>query len=580
MSLRKITLEHTFYSLIFFTAVFLRLLNLGAFPLSDQEAGWALLAQQFSQASLDRNAYVGSQPAYLFLTGISFLLFNTSNFLARFWPAFMGSTLVLTPFLFRKKLGRETALILACALALDPGLIAISRQAGSSMLALSFTALALGFCMHRKALPTGIFAGLALLSGQAIWHAILVGLIGWAIFKNKLRTVASEDSSAPQPFSLKLILLTCLATMIVCSTFFCRYPQGITGWANSLTEFITITGQPAEISGWRLLVTTWVYQPLAWLFALAAIIRTVHRWIVSKIQPGIETIILIACALLSISFTLIYPRHAPGDLVWFIYLLWTIAAWELSKWLEFKENPVISFIQAGLVFLFGAMFWNTLSSVSQLPPQAGVPWALLQALVLTGILGLAGLSAILVAYTWSWSISRSGLAAGAIAISIVYSLAAIWSAAQIRPNSAAELWNPGATIAQTDLLIDTIHDLSVWQTGMQNNIDIVATVDTPAMRWLLRDFINVRYLPEAPTAYQPTVLITSFTQDNPSLSIAYRGQDFPWQIQPGWAGALPDSVIPWLTSRKAAEQKTWLILWARTDLFLGEQLSNQPNLNE
>ncbi len=209
---------------------------------------------------------------------------------------------------------------------------------------------------------------------------------------------------------------------------------------------------------------------------------------------------------------------------------------EISQWLEFKEKPVISAIQAAMILVFGAMFWNTITSVFQVPPQEGVPWVLLQALVITGIIGLAGLSAILISYTWTWSISRSGLVAGAIITGLIYTLAVLWSATQIRPNSAVELWNSEPTIAQTKLFMKTIQDLSTRKTGRNNDIDVVVTLDTPAMRWLLRDFDHVGFMPQIPTNYQPSLIITPATQESPALSAAYRGQDFPGKfIQDGLA---------------------------------------------
>lgn len=580
MNLRKITNEQIFYSLAFLLAIFLRFLNLGAFPLSDQEANWALQAQQISQLTPSREAAIGSQPAYIFLTGMSFILFNTSNFMARFWPALSGALLVLAPFLFREKLGKKAALILAWVLAIDPGLVIVSRQAGGPMMALGFVALAVGFWENRKAVLAGIFGALALLSGPAILSAISIWLLGWLVLRRSSKARDDQVGHIRQIEGGRLVLLAGLATFIIIGTFFFRYPQGISGWTDSVTEFLAGISQPAGLSSWRMLVTSWVYQPLAWLFALIAIFHTLYRWLQLKIKPSFETIALMVYAGLALAFVLIYPKRTTSDLVWFSVLLWTIAALELSEWLELSENPVISWLQAAMIFLFSAMFWNTLLSIYQVAPQPGVQWALLQAMVIIGILGLASLSAILVSYTWTWSVSRSGIAIGVVLSSIVYAVAVLWSAAQIRPNSPAELWNSGGTIAQTSLLMGSIQDLSNWETGLPNEIEIVATVDTPAMRWLLRDFNHVQYMSQIPSANLPALIITPSTQESPALSAAYRGQDFPWQLHPAWSGSLPDDFIQWLTFRRAAEQKDWVILWARTDLFQGGQIPVQSEQNE
>ena len=89
---QKLTLEIVLYSLAFLLALFLRLLNLGAAPLSDQEAGWALQALQIARpetAAASQGS--GAQPAYVILTGLTFIFLGANDFLARFWPALAGA---------------------------------------------------------------------------------------------------------------------------------------------------------------------------------------------------------------------------------------------------------------------------------------------------------------------------------------------------------------------------------------------------------------------------------------------------------------------------------------------------------
>lgn len=576
MNPRKITNEQFLYLLAFLLAILLRLVNLGAFPLSDQEASWALQAEQISQIDPEQFDSIFSQPAYIFLTGISFFLFDSSNFLARFWPALIGSTLVISAYLLRNKLGRKTALILAWGLAMDPGMVAVSRQAGGPMMALGLAFLAISLWEIRKPVLAGIAAGLAMLSGPAIMSGILIGILGWLSVK-RFQTDHDQEM-LPKHISSekKLTIVAALITLFSFGTFFFIYPQGISGWASSITDFLGSVSQPWEVSRWKMFVTSWVYQPLAWIFAIIAVADMVIQWRFSKAKPSQLRISLVIFTALALAIIFILPNHTTSDLIWVSIFIWAFAATELSKWLKLENHITVSILQASLVFIFSAMFWNTLVSVFQVTPQADIPLALLQTLVLTGIAGLAGLSAILIGYTWSWPVSRSGLVIGSLVTGLVYAFATLWSATQIRPNSPAEFWNPGNTIAQTDLLENTIRDLSLWQTGMPETIDIAVTADTPAVRWLLRDYQNVQFLSQVPTSNMPALILTPSSQESPTLSSAYRGQDFPWQMAPGWSGPLPDDFIKWLTFRQANEQKTWVVLWARVDLFPGEQLSSIP----
>ena len=178
MDIRKINLEHALYLAAFLLALAVRFVNLGAMALPDAEANWALQALQLAHSGPLKASFAwGPQPGYLILTGLTFALFGAENGLARLWPALVGSLLVLMPFFFRRDLGKPAALILAFGLALDPGLAAVSRQAGGSMLALTFVLLALGAWRIRQPLLAGVCAALALLGGPSI----LLGVLGLAL---------------------------------------------------------------------------------------------------------------------------------------------------------------------------------------------------------------------------------------------------------------------------------------------------------------------------------------------------------------------------------------------------------------
>ncbi len=151
------------YVAAFLLALALRLIRLGTWTLTDTEAQWALQALGVAQGL---HPALGSQPAYVLLTSIIFFFYGSgTNFLARFVPALAGSFLVFVPLLFQERLKPRPGLILAFFLAFDPGLVALSRQAGSSILAVTFLLFAWGFWQRKQSRLAGVFAALALLSG-------------------------------------------------------------------------------------------------------------------------------------------------------------------------------------------------------------------------------------------------------------------------------------------------------------------------------------------------------------------------------------------------------------------------------
>jgi hypothetical protein len=232
---RPLTLEHAFYALALAIGLGLRFLNLGATPLSDFEADWALQALQITRGL---HPVIGANPGYVHLTAVLFAIFGGTNFLARFWPALAGCLLVLVPWALRERLGRVTALILAFGLAIDPGLVGLSRQAGGPMLAVASIVLTLlAWNQSRRALA-GVLAGLALLSGPAAWYGLLGLGLAWAFTSRIQRAAAGRDSASPaaRPANwedFRPALIWGLGTVLVLGSLLAFSPQGLVGIVSS-----------------------------------------------------------------------------------------------------------------------------------------------------------------------------------------------------------------------------------------------------------------------------------------------------------------------------------------------------------
>jgi hypothetical protein len=183
----------------------LRFFRLGASPLTDFEANWALQAWDLVQG---KAPVIGPQPAYVILTAGLFSLFSGLNALARLLPAFAGSLLVLLPLLLKRfSVGslrlKRAGLLLAFFLAIDPALVSLSRVAGSPMVAISFSLLTLGLVVDCKPKLAGILGALALLSGPALLEGLLGLGLAWLavrLFENS-GWLNPPDEDAPELIS-------------------------------------------------------------------------------------------------------------------------------------------------------------------------------------------------------------------------------------------------------------------------------------------------------------------------------------------------------------------------------------------
>jgi hypothetical protein len=566
-TVRKITLEDCLYGAVFILALSIRLLNLGETPLSDFEAAWAI---QSWKAVAGESIEIGANPGYFILTTLVFYLFEAGNALARFWPAILGSLLVLSPYGFRRTLGRKASMVMAFGLTLDPGMLALSRLAGGPMMAVGFSSLMLVLIFAGNPIWAGIFGGLALISGPSVFFGILILLVtfGVAHFAKVLPkrgdTETLKESVIPNGLTsgqVKNSLIFGSLTILLAGSLFGRYPAGLGAWGVSLASFFQGWTHPTGVPVLQPILALVFYQPLALVFAVVAAVR---GWINKDIRSRLLSIWVIA----ALVFAVIYPRRQVYDVIWAVLPLWSLAALEIVRYLSVPENLAAAFGQAVIVFVLGVLFWL----VSLSPLASNLTWLILLIVPL-----LVVLTTFLVGMGWSWKAARSGSIWGFCLVFGSYILATAFGPLLRNSNDPRELWTPLPGIEQAILLESTLKELGLIQNGREDWIQIVSLDDSASLRWLLRDFSDVTYVTRLDPKVLSTVIITPEDGSDLSQTMAYRGQDFLWTSHPGWAGALPPQWWQWATKRQAPVQFESLVLWARSDLFPEESVDSGSN---
>lgn len=561
MRLNRITIEHTLYGVALALALALRLMSLGAAPLVESEAVWA--NQSLALARGETLSTLAPQPGYLIVTAGLFSLFGSSEAAARLWAAVIGSLLVLAPLTVRPLLGIPSALVLAYGLALDPGLVAASRQAGSLMPGMVFTLFtgALWFSKHRSA--AGIAAGLALLSGPAVLPGLL-GILAAALL------LGIPGRFLVQVREIRAAAIPAIAIFVLVGTAFFQIPAGLTAAFSAILAYLAGWVTPSGTPVFQPLAALAFYTPVAVVFGMAAVVRLVlewRGWSQARDGAGLKVrLLLVVWFGVALLLTLVYPARQNVDLVWALVPLWALAATEISPRLPRPGASVISLVQAVIVFFLAALFVYTLAALRVLAP--GDTQSTLRLVVLLGILALGGLTGVLFALGWSYEASKNGLAWGSGAALFVLMIAGLWGSTQVRPGMPQELWTPGDGPGQAALFSNTLEYLAEIQSGDRRYAEIISTVDEATLRWSLRDY-TVAYSPDLPPSGLPSLVITGQGDASPRLSAAYRGQDFVWSVSAGWDGPLPADFIRWFVYRQAPVQEHSVILWARSDIFPG-----------
>src|SRR5215204_4024185 len=264
MNSSRLKNEGWLYGLAFLIALGFRLIQLGASPLTDSEGA---LAMQALRVSLGQNPLLGPEPIYVLLTSVLFAVIESTNFLARLVPALAGSVLVFAPFFFREKLKPRPALILAFLFAIDPGLVSLSRLAGGTILAVTFTLFAAGMWTYgRRLIPAGIFAGFALLSGTSLWAGLLTIGLTWVFMQGLQARTMTRESQAPDSqipndeaptstYQMRPALLALILTLIFAGTLFFLAPNGLSAWVSSLPAYLIGWITPSAVTPGRILFT-------------------------------------------------------------------------------------------------------------------------------------------------------------------------------------------------------------------------------------------------------------------------------------------------------------------------------------
>lgn len=566
---RRFTSIQALFWLAFLIALVIRLIDLGSQPLTDLESKWALQAAGIAQGS---KPLLGGQPAYLLLTAFNFFIFGTSNFMTRFWPAVVGAGLVLAPAGFQKQLGRKAAILLAFFLVFDPGLLAVSRMAGSQMMAAGFTGLCLAAWYTRRYELAGFLGGVALLCGPAVWF----GGLGFGLMllihkytkRRNAEPVAKNEIDASHPElipdhgknNLRTTVVWGAASLLLVGTMGFLVPNGLSAWAGSIAEFIAGWGTPGIVPLWSLPVTLLVYLPLGLILGLIGLVRGIF-----KRDQVAKTLGILAGVFFFLA--LVYPAHKTGDLIWMLVPLWGLAAIELGRYLESNLLKSPEIVIATLVtFIFMVFIWLDLVSISSSFNDPAILKSRL--FLLLGAFLVLILCMLLFSALWNERIAWLGIIWGGTIALMLYTVSAGFNATGLRSPFSAELWQPSAQFVQADLLKNTVVELSTWRRGQTKDLEITATNDlnSPALQWLLRDW-HVEQVDALSLETSPELVVLPQGVEL-KISSAYRGQNFIVSKKPIWEGLTLDGWLRWIVYRKIPEQTESVVLWARNDLFL------------
>lgn len=554
----RFTTETILYAVIILIGVGLRFALLGDQPLNDAEASLALQAMASSRGE---TIALAGEPGYLSLTTVLFFIFGPSDFWARFWPAIIGAGAILLPLLYRARLGKNVSLLLAGFIALDPVLIGVSRTADGSSLALVGLLAGIGFLMMKRIIPAGICLGLAFAGGQWIWSGLLLLLLAVMGFNRIFPGARSEDGplGALNRKAAAIVAAIAMLTLVVTNTLFLMTPGGVSTIGSSLAEFFT------SLKG----ISGVVFLP--WLIMEFPFITLALWGMIDGLMKKDATVRLLTSWWgLGMVITIITTGDGVNHFFWVSIPVLTLAANKTAELISERsiENKPVFFAESLLVVaLFIFSFLNLLALVNNV--SLGTEET--RNRIIGALLPIILLVILTVLLTWGWSASstRKGFIAGVLVLFFLALISNTWKAANLGSAPELELANGLSYPVGRKNLINSISDISRWNTGYADRIDILLIgSDQPSLIWTLRDFEDLRM----ETGYNPSQLaslVLTGVEQSIESSSSYRGQKILWSVEPDTPAMRFNDWMKWVFFRQAPVEKTELILWARNDLFAG-----------
>ncbi|MEI7989268.1 MAG: hypothetical protein WCI88_09515, partial [Chloroflexota bacterium] len=491
------------------------------------------------------------------------------------------------PILFRPALGKRVALLLSFGLAIDPGLVAISRMAGGAALALGFAFFALGFWYKRFTLMGILFSILALLSGVPIMVGGIAILLSWLVIMglHKINLINLSDipheKKIELPLSLRNIIIFVIAAFIFLSTLFFRFPQGMGAFVKTFPIYLSGWINPSNIPALSIVFMLIIYQSLILIFG---VLGSVRSWL-SGDSLGRLLTCWVAVSFVSI---LIYPAHQVLDLGWVLIPLWILAAREISHWIDYIPGEDSATL-GQMILLFILIILGWLNIMGLILPNQNVELNRTRTILLGGVVVLGVLATLLIGLGWTFRVAKKGLI-WAILISLcLYMMSGTWSVIRNQPGSdgasftlvsAWKQWMPSPSAGNSDTLLETVRNLGEWHYGNRKIIDITilspdpicdSCQPSPSLRWLFRNIQSSNVVNSLKREAIPSIVVTTGDQTNPPLSSSYRGEKFSWLIYPDWQSALSTGLLRWILYRDVPYKIENVILWTRNDLFPGGQ---------
>jgi hypothetical protein len=563
---KNLTIYDLLYSILILVALGLRLVFISEWSLSDKEA------------SLVLSAINEPSTIYQVWTSLLFKFFSENEFFARILPVLFGTGLVILPFLLRKYLGDMVSLLMAVGLTFDPGLIAISKQAGPEIMAVVSLFALLVFLYEKKWIPAGIFLSIGIMSGYQFWVGA-ISLFLCAGFTLLFKSKNDEEDTDNDVINFLRLLFSSIdwkqlisafgISLIVGGTLLFSQTKGLAGIAKGIIDFFV-----RENPGFNSMPVIPILFGLTSAYICLLIFGIIgSRRIPASWREFIWQWVLIVFILVSV-----FPNRQLADYIWLILPLYYPAAKFLSELrLKSEEDKFIvigSAIALGMLLIFA--LYSLMHFINATPfafeNEEAVKY------LITSIVAFLVFNLVIVIIGWGWSNTLSHdllvyiLVGGLLVTYFVPAMRSTGFGA--KPQNL--MWVRTSYFEDADLFNRTITLLDQNRMEKKEALAIqLQGVDTDSLKWELRNYRVSMINPEFGSEVEMADVILSNNELSPQVTENRMGQDLILTRMPGWSIMSNREYFFWMLDQRPVYNDQYCIVWA--SLYEGSlEVINDP----
>ena len=542
-----LTVANALMGIVLVLAAIARFVSLDALPLSSAESAQAIAAYDFATRRMAA-INIGS-PAWFSLTSLTQLLIGSGDAAMRIVPALFGLATTALPWFLRNRLGTVGALVTSLLLAVSPIHAAFGRTVSGDSIALFaglllFPALMGDWPAPRRWLLLVVAAAIGLASAP-LFFSITLTIALTALIQRGLGNFDAPER--PDADVMRRLLATGAVLFVALTTMLFLVPSGIGAAADIAGRWVSQFGM-----GQELLVQSRgliAYEPILLLGLPALVI------VIGKLKNSFYSFLFV-WSLTSIMLMLVQAGQIEtlALLTLPIYLM-------LGRLVQDAISTRLRW-ESGLITL-ALSLWGfvTLVNIGRFTRLSPNPAPLLVSLLI-----LCALALLIMLYIPERALIMPGVLFSLLAIWSFYGWGVGWSLTHEWGNDPREPIAAVGTDSDVRLLRDTIQEASYQFSGSNQALDIMSSIDTPVIRWYLRDFEAVEYVVSIPPGTQTAAVIAPEMQ-TPALNGNYGFATFDYLLEASGDNRPGDTIstLRWLFFRDSAEtvEKEKVTLWLK-----------------